>query len=268
MRFDDDIWPTIRAHAWKWGPGRLEVAGIIWHATRSGIAGRTAAQEYASTLNWFRSPNNIVRTAAGEPWYGALTHYVIGGGRVCRALPEDLVPRYSAGAHDSRAISVEVGQATADTPYDPRDIALCRELAAELSDRHGFPLGRVPFVDSNNRGWPGEVGHEDTAQGRASGKSDPGPLFWEAYLQEDTMNREFEEALLLRLFAGTERPASEDRDEHLAYARMKLAESGQSIADLAASAIVVALHHGHENGRVVFPATQCESPHTRMRLAG
>ncbi len=254
MRIDDDIWPVVRGHAWKWGAGRVRVAGIIWHATRSGIPGRTAAQEYASALNWFRSPNNVVRTAAGDPWYGAMAHYVVGGGRLCRALPEELLPRFSAGAHDFHAISVEVAQATNATPYDPRDIALCRELAAELSERHGFPLGRVPFVDGNNRGWPGEVGHEDTAQGRASGKSDPGPLFWATYLEEDTMNREFEEALLLRLFAGTERPASEDRAARLTCARIKLAESGQSLADLAASAIVVALNHGHDGERVVFPA--------------
>lgn len=254
MRIDDDIWPVVRRHAWKWGPARIEVAGIIWHATRSGIPGRTAAQEYASTLNWFRTPNNVVRTAAGDPWYGAMAHYVIGGGRVCRALPEDLVPHYSAGAHDFHAISIEVAQATRDTPYERDDMALCRELAAELSDTYGFPLARLPFIDAHNRGWPGEVGHEDTAQGRASGKSDPGPLFWAAYLEEDAMNREFEEALLLRLFAGTERPEVEDRAARLAYARMKLAEGGQSLADLAASAIVVALTHGHEDGRVVFPA--------------
>ncbi|MGH2608490.1 MAG: peptidoglycan recognition protein family protein, partial [Tepidiformaceae bacterium] len=133
MQIDDDLWPAVRGHAWKWQGGRVEVAGIIWHATRSGIAGRTAAQEYGSALNWFRSPNNVVRDTAGDPWYGAMAHYVIGGGRVCRALPEELVPRFSAGVHDFRAISVEVGQATRDTAFDPRDIALCRELAAELS---------------------------------------------------------------------------------------------------------------------------------------
>jgi hypothetical protein len=157
--------------------------------------------------------------------------------------------------HDFRAISVEVGQATRDTPFDGEDIALCRELAAELAARYGFPLGRIPFVDPQNSGWPGEVGHEDTAQGRSAGKSDPGPLFWAAYHEEDTMDREFEEALLLRLFAGTERPAHETREERLAYARIQLAASGQSIADVAASAIVVALEHRHEGGRVVFPAS-------------
>lgn len=254
MRIDDDLWPHVSAHTWKWQRGRVDVAGIIWHATRSGIPGRTAAQEYASALNWFRSANNVVRDAAGNPWYGAMAHYVIGGGRVCRAVPEELVPRFSAGIHDFRAISVEVGQATRATPFDSADLDLCRGLALELSSRYGFPLGRIPYVDAANVGWPGEVGHEDTAQGRKQGKSDPGPLFWEAFLQECTMDRAWEEALLLRLFAGTERPADETREQRLAYARLKLAEGGQSLADIAASAIVVALNHGHVDGRVVFPA--------------
>jgi hypothetical protein len=254
MHIDDDLWPEVQAHRWKWQAGRVDVAGIIWHATRSGIAGRTAAGEYQSTLNWFRSANNVVRDSAGNAWYGAMAHYVIGGGRLCRALPEELVPRFSAGVHDFRAISIEVAQATREAPIEPRDIELCRTLARELSGRFGFPLGRIPLVDASNSGWPGEVGHEDTAQGRAAGKSDPGPLFWAAYLEEDTMDRELEEALLLRLFAGAERPTTETREDRLAYARMQLAASGQSIADVAASAIVVALGHRHEAGRVIFPA--------------
>jgi hypothetical protein len=70
MRVDDDLWGDVQLHRWKWQAGRVDVAGIIWHSTRSGIAGRTAVQEYASTLNWFRSANNMVRDAAGSPWYG------------------------------------------------------------------------------------------------------------------------------------------------------------------------------------------------------
>ncbi len=240
MRIDDDIWPVIRPHQWKWQTGRVDVSGIIWHATRSGIPGRTAEDEYASALNWFRSPHNLVRDGSGDAWYGAMAHYVIGGGRVCRALPEELVPRFSAGVHDFRAVSVEVAQATNGDDYDAGDVELCRALAAELSARYGFPLGRIPFVDAHNNGWPGEVGHEDTAQGRRQGKSDPGARFWSAYTEEDEMSRELEEMLLLRLFAGSERPAEETREQRLAYARHKLAEDAQSVLDLAASAMVVA----------------------------
>ncbi|MEY4762769.1 MAG: hypothetical protein RLZZ200_2625 [Pseudomonadota bacterium] len=183
MKIDDDIWSAVREDEWKWQP-RRDVVGIIWHATRSGQP-YDAAMEYISTLNWFRSPNNMVRDDAGRPWYGGMANYVIGGGKVCLAVPEEYAPRYSAGVHDFRAISVEVGQASYSVPYEPRDIELCHELAADLSARYGFKLGRIPFVSENNNEWPGEVGHEDTAQGKSYGKSDPGRLFWEAYAEVD-----------------------------------------------------------------------------------
>ncbi len=202
MRIDDDIWNDVRPHQWKWQVGRIDTVGIIWHATRSGIPNRTGLQEYYSALNWFKSPNNVVRDSAGNPWYGGLAHYIVGGGRVCRVLPEEYVPRFSAGTHDFRAISIEVGQGTNDTPYDPRDIELCHELAEELSSRYGFHLGRIPFIDGDNRGWPGEVGHEDTAQGRQSGKSDPGPLFWQSYMAEGKNEMNEKERRLMLLMAS------------------------------------------------------------------
>lgn len=186
MKIDDDLWPTVKQHGWKWQAGRTAIVGIIWHATRSGIPGRTPAQEYTSCLNWFASPNNRTVDPQGRI-YGGMTHYCIGGGKVLRAVPEELVPRFSAGVHDFYAISVEVGQNLNSTPYHPRDIEICHELAADLSSRYGFKPGRLPFVDGNNSQWPGEVGHEDTAQGRGQGKSDPGPLFWQQYLKEGAM---------------------------------------------------------------------------------
>lgn len=201
---DDVIWDAVKPHSWKYSIGRQRVRGILWHSTRSGRGEFTVEQEYGATLNWFRSPNNLVRDNAGNPWYGALTHYVIGGGRVCLALPEEHSPRYSAGVHDEHAISVEVAQATPTTPYDPRDIKLARRLAEDLAERYGFPLRRIPFVDGGNIGWPGEVGHEDTEQGRRQGKSDPGPLFWAQYLapEEAEMADNARLARLEALLAG------------------------------------------------------------------
>lgn len=224
MKIDDDIWPQVQNHRWKWQLGRVDTVGILWHATRSGIAGRTAEQEYSSTLNWFRSPNNVVRDSAGNPWYGGMSHYVIGGGKVAIAVPESCVPRFSAGIHDFRAISVEVAQATKDTPFDPRDIELCHELAQELSAKHGFPLGRIPFVDANNNGWPGEAGHEDTAQGRQSGKSDPSDLFWQAYEEAEMTPEQLLriERLELAMFSGREE-GGEDRATRLANAQFRAA---------------------------------------------
>ena len=199
MDIDRDLWPAIRQHTWKWTSDRVDVRGIIWHATRSGLPGRTAAVEFESACNWFLSPNN--RTG-GEVPYGGMSHYIIGGGRVARCVPEELVPHYSAGVHDRMAISVEVGQGTNSDRYEERDIELCRELAAELSARYGFPLVRIPFVGAGNQGWPGMVGHEDTAHGRGQGKSDPGPLFWTAW-EDLAMTDPLVERLIVALFGDS-----------------------------------------------------------------
>ncbi|MCS7294197.1 MAG: N-acetylmuramoyl-L-alanine amidase [Dehalococcoidia bacterium] len=212
MRIDEDLWPQVRLHAWKWQMSRRSVSGIIWHATRSGIPGRTAAEEYQSAKWWFASPNNCVLLENGTA-YGGIANYLIGGGRILRAVPEDLVPTYSAGVHDFVAISIEVAQATAGDPFDPRDIALCHELADELARRYGFPRRRIPFVDAANTGWPGEVGHEDTAQGRRQGKTDPGPRFWEQYQQEAARMATLDDLLAVVVGNGIDavcRPGTED----------------------------------------------------------
>ena len=200
MKIDIDLWKEVQPHWWKWTrrqqPAFNTIDGIIWHATRSGLAYGsltapygapwTVGWELTATLNWFRSVHN------GNQGNGVagMSNYLIGDGKVVRVMPDEFVPRYSAGAHDFRGLSIEVCQPRNDEPYDPRDIALCHEVAEELSTTHGFALGRIPYVDFANTGWPGEVGHEDTAQGRAQGKSDPGPLFWQAYEEDDDMTPE------------------------------------------------------------------------------
>lgn len=221
MRFDDDIWPVVEGHTWKWQGDRVRIAGIVWHATRSTLP-FTAEKEYQATLNWFRSPNNFVdvddvpASQGGNPnrkFYSGMSNYVIGGGRICRAVPEDFVPRFSAGIHDFHAISVEVAQGTAGTEYDERDIALCHQFAEEASREFGFALGRLPTLDGGNTQLPGEVGHENTLQGSQQGKSDPGPLFWKAYSEDAPMtpeereafaNLQFEHTLLLEALLGTQ----------------------------------------------------------------
>lgn len=199
MKYDLDIWDTVQTHSWKWQSGRVDVVGVIVHATRSGYPGRPASLEYQSAVNWFKSPFNAVLDSVGNKWYGGMSNYIIGGGQVCRAVPEDLVPRFSAGIHDFRAISIEMGQGTNSDPYYDRDIELLQEAIYDLSMRYGFKTDRIPFVDANNSGWPGIVGHEDTAQGKGQGKSDPGPLLWQA-LGELDMSPEEVEKIARRVF--------------------------------------------------------------------
>lgn len=239
---DVDLWPRIAPHRWKWSYGRLGVDGIIWHASRS-THRYTPEVELQAVINWFTDPDN------GDWGAGiaGMSNYAIGGGKLVRCVPEELVPRYSAGVHDFRAISIEVVQGLPDMEYDPRDIALCQELAADLSHRCGFPRRRIPFVDGANTGWPGEVGHEDTAQGRGSGKSDPGPLFWRDYRMEgpvSAVTREEFEALKADYFA-----AREDFYTNVAW-QFNIEELRSAVADLRDARDVLRLIQGEQGQRI------------------
>ena len=197
MKIDDDIWPAVSLHPWKARPrydGPITLVEL--HATRGGIMGRTAANEYSATINWFKSPNNI-NEAQTRPW-ASMSSYIIGGGKVCRVMPDEWWPSYSLGHADPFAISIEIGQTLATTPFDPRDIALAAQLCAELSQEHGIPVRVLPFLSADNHEAPGYVRHDRSANGQYYGKSDPGPHFNDrafeemvrGFMQEDDVTKE------------------------------------------------------------------------------
>lgn len=204
MQFTDDIWPIVRGHGWKYQGGRIDISGAIIHATRSGIPNRPAWLEYNSAVNWMKSEHNFVDVngipagAGGNPnakWYGGMSSVIIGGGKTCHVMPDEMVPRFSAGTHDFRALSIEMGQGTINDRYDDKDIDLLWNYLNEKSVKYVFPITRIPFVDGANRGWPGLVGHEDTAQGKGQGKSDPGAIFWQQFMEAGKFSMEDRELL-------------------------------------------------------------------------
>lgn len=158
----------------------------IMHATR----GAKNGNQFLGTINWFTSANN-----GGEGW-GPSADMVIGGigphdGEV--ALFTDLGrgqygehPRWSAGRGsagtfpaDEHGFSVEVAQSAALEDYTDAQVARVAEVMAACNRRWGIPLRRIDHLEqipgkAIPRGW---VGHEDTANGRFTGKSDPGPKF-------------------------------------------------------------------------------------------
>mgnify|MGYP001619625841 FL=1 len=194
VRLDDDIWDAVKLHPWKARPrynGPITLVEL--HATRSGIVGRTPADEYSATINWFKSPNNI-NEALTRPW-ASMSSYIIGGGKVCRVMPDHYWPSFSLGHADPFAISIEIGQNLETTPFDPRDLELTAELCAEISRGHSIPVRVLPFLSADNHEAPGYVRHDRSANGTYYGKSDPGRLFddraFEAavqrFMQEDDM---------------------------------------------------------------------------------
>lgn len=176
MIVDDDIFAAIQLHPWKCKrrAGR-PITLVELHATRGGIAGRTALEEYSATINWFKSPNNI-NEALTRPW-ASMSSYIVGGGKVCRVMPDDWWPSFSLGHADPNAISIEIGQTLANAPFDPRDIDNAARICAEASLAYGIPVRVLPFLSVDNHEAPGYVRHDRSANGGYYGKSDPGPLF-------------------------------------------------------------------------------------------
>lgn len=90
---------------------------------------------------------------------------------------------------DERAVSIEVAQSDLLEPYSDATIARLVGLVQRIEAELGFvvPRVRVPSWDQR-RDHPvpeGFIGHEDTAHGVRTGKSDPGPLFpWARFLTQ------------------------------------------------------------------------------------
>lgn len=135
---------------------------VVMHATRSTIATKTDAEELESTLNWFTNPA------------GASAQWVLSELERVRVVADNLVAWHSAYLN-GQAWGIELTQPTIDRPFTDGHYT-----NAILVGQHYVKLGVAPvWLDY----WDGDVsasgfvGHEDTVQGRESGKSDPGPKF-------------------------------------------------------------------------------------------
>ncbi len=178
LHWDDNLWSQIQPHAWKYRQRTAAPRLIEIHATRSGIQGRTAAQEYGSTKAWFLSPTNYVDDWPGvtDDW-ASMASAIVGGGKLCLVLPEDVYPHWSLGHADHLAFSLEIGQATNTTPFLDEDLDLAAAYCADLSERYNIPVRVLPYLSGDNHEAPGYVRHDRSANGTTWGKSDPGTLF-------------------------------------------------------------------------------------------
>lgn len=192
--------PTIepiaaaRIPAWLRKPRTQPVQIILIHATRGDIA--TEAQ-YRATVNWFTSAGNRAKDGGGNPLdFGSQSDFCVGAqGEIAQFGDYHATrPNWSAGfgvsfadnAVDDHAISIEVAQRQASDPYTPASIDALVWLCARLASEYSVPIVHIPSWDQSRR-QPvprGFIGHEETANGRKLGKSDPGPMFpWPAFLQ-------------------------------------------------------------------------------------
>lgn len=174
----DSIWSQVKPHTWKYRPRTQPITGVLLHCTRGG-QWYDGSTELGAFINWERSPNNLANQTLFPP-YGGMASYGTGPNRIVEVMPDGYVPAWSSHPSDEHAVSIEVAQSNLGQPIEPETIATTVHLVRELHDRHGFPLTRVYPV--NDWTWSGMAGHEDTVQGKAQGKSDPGAAFWEPFM--------------------------------------------------------------------------------------
>ena len=191
-----NLWPAVQEHPWKYDSRARVPNAILWHATR-GNQGYDGATEMNAFVNWVLSPNN--RTPSG---YAGISNVGIGPQGVVLCVPLDRIPRYSSWPSDDHAISVEVAQSNLGQAIEPATIEHCVRFAEFCRKTYGIPRERV--FPANDWEWRGETGHEDTVQGRAQGKTDPGAAFWTPYwaaaggqTQEDDMGMTTDQVRLL-----------------------------------------------------------------------
>ena len=155
---------TRYIHGNNSGPYTRRPKIVVMHSTRSTIASKTDAQELESTLNWFTNP------------LGASSHWVLSELERVRVVTDDLIAWHSSYFNDD-SWGLELTQPTIDRPFTDGHY----DNLALVGQRY-VSLGVAPVWLSHwdgNLEASGFVAHENTVQGQGSGKTDPGPEFYQ-----------------------------------------------------------------------------------------
>lgn len=162
---------------------------IIIHATRGPTA---VEQQYRATINWFTNPTN----GSAEQRWGSQADAVVGTGpgeitffgdyHTTRSNWSAGFGGSSATTHgaDEWAVSIELAQRNATDPFRDEVLQNAAIVCRQWMDEFHIPAEHL-------RGWDQErqkdvpkgfVGHDETANGKKLGKSDPGSLFpWDDF---------------------------------------------------------------------------------------
>lgn len=173
---------------------------IIIHATRGPAAssGHPARLQYEATKNWFKQ-GGVISPAAD---WGPSADILIGhDGRECfftdlrdrdfHATRANWSAGFGGSSHitygaDEYGISIEVAQSADLESFTDEALDTLIGRCAYLCLKFNIDPVRIPYL-SQVRAHPvpsGLVGHEDTANGRKTGKSDPGERFpWAWFIQ-------------------------------------------------------------------------------------
>ena len=134
---------------------------IVIHSTRGKAA--TLEAEYEAAVNFMAGPNSNSNASA---------HYAVGPTRCCRMV-HDKDRSWNARYLNDRDLGIEIAQPTVDTPYTETEYQLtARIVAAWCVEYPQIVCKHVTSEDDH-----GYIGHDETAQGKSEGKSDPGHMW-------------------------------------------------------------------------------------------
>lgn len=168
------------------------IAGVMLHCTRSGRANNP--MEFEGTEGWWSNPNNKVGN--GDDAYGSYADWLVDnqtGEQVqCTAVSVDEFAKWTAGyggagtwAAGHYYIQIEICQALQSDGFTEIAIDSTAQLTADLAHLFDFPLVRLPYLTQTGTPPRGITAHDNCANGRIYGKSDPGDNFpWESFLSK------------------------------------------------------------------------------------
>lgn len=152
--------------------------GITVHATRGGAGniGRPD-REFSASERWLTQWS--YKGADGKTYRNPSSTALLGHAEMIELVPDQHGPwtngtGSAANGANVRRLSVEVVQATIDTPYTDYQYERFAEWAADRSQRYDFPIRKI-----TGDAGAGINGHEDFKRA----KSDPGPAWdWDRAL--------------------------------------------------------------------------------------
>lgn len=222
-------------------PGRAEsICGVFVHATRSGRFGN---DDGPGTENWGNHPGNP----------GGFQDIIIGGtGQQVQCCRWDLneQPLWAGGDGGGSTwnaqqyyLHVEVSQGTIDSPFTEESIESAAQFTAEQSRIYGFEIVRIPFLAQVGVPPEGICDHQNSANGRKLGKSDPGPLWpWDRFIararelaqQEDGMTDDQVKEIVRAILRDevTELGASRDQVMDALVRRQRAMGRAATLADV------------------------------------
>lgn len=178
--------PGVTPHAYlrqSWpGRGGL-IAGVMIHSTREGTPGTGGGP---GTENWLGHPSNTpaVSSSWDSLFWGDGTQVQFGN-------RDDSFPTWTAGFGGDGTwnaglyyLQYELAQGTIDTPFAEATIDSLAQQVARDAARYGFPIVQLPYVSQTGPVPRGITAHDNCANGRKLGKSDPGYLFpWAEFIE-------------------------------------------------------------------------------------